>query len=365
MVLRLLVLASLAILLLAPQVAAGGVRQKPFVITRVGLGPHGFVALQNGASITASLGGVSICQGRQCYVLPRVRVAPHRTVLIARDGGRGLKHVVARNARFGSLRPHDGEIALFSSRRIHKARTLFAPPDEDGYRSRTLAEGELRAVGEGCDAPLPEPRRALVVQDAMTMWRMLIGASVAACALALSACGGSSKAHSTTNGGNGTTTVVHATTVSRVQATFSIEEVGLGSNGYVTLENFTGVAEPLGGLVVCQGSHCQKLAAAQVAPGKRVRIAVGDGKGVENVVMSKVDLGTLKPSDGEVAIYANGDAQHPKDIVNYVQWGSTPHARTAAAVKAGLWLRTAYAPTSPKAVRLYKRPSGLWLFSNG
>jgi hypothetical protein len=126
MVLRLLVLASLAILLLAPQVAAGGVRQKPFVITRVGLGPHGFVALQNGASITASLGGVSICQGRQCYVLPRVRVAPHRTVLIARDGGRGLKHVVARNARFGSLRPHDGEIALFSSRRIHKARTLFA-----------------------------------------------------------------------------------------------------------------------------------------------------------------------------------------------------------------------------------------------
>jgi hypothetical protein len=199
----------------------------------------------------------------------------------------------------------------------------------------------------------------------MTLRRMVIGVSVAACGLALSACGGSSKTHPTTAGGNGTTTVVHPTTVSRVQAVFSIEEVGLGPDGYVTLENFTGVAESLGGLVVCQGSHCRKLPAVQVTPGRRVRIAVGKGNGVKNVVVPDVDLGTLNPSDGEVAIYANGDAQHPKDIVNYVQWGSTPHARTAAAVKAGLWLRTAYAPTSPKAVRLYKRPSGLWLFSNG
>ena len=199
----------------------------------------------------------------------------------------------------------------------------------------------------------------------MTLRRMLIGISVAACGFALSACGGSSEAQPTTAGGNGTTTVVHATTVSRVQATFSIEEIGLGSNGYVTLDNFTGVRESLGGLVVCQGSHCQKLSAVQVAPGKRVRIAVGDGKGVKHVVATGADLGPLDPSDGEVAVYANGDAQHPQDIVNYVQWGSTPHARTADAVKAGLWLRTAYAPTGPKAVRLYKRPSGLWLFSNG
>jgi hypothetical protein len=90
---------------------------------------------------------------------------------------------------------------------------------------------------------------------------------------------------------------------------------------------------------------------------------VGDGKGVAGVVVTDAHIGELKPSDGEIAVYAAGDASSPQELVSYLQWGSTPHPRTAAAVKAGLWPRTAYAPTAPNAVRLYRRPGGLWLFA--
>lgn len=146
------------------------------------------------------------------------------------------------------------------------------------------------------------------------------------------------------------------------QAVFSVDQIGLGPNGYVTLRNFTDVRESMKGIVLCQESNCQAMPKVTVRPGLSVRIAVGSGSGVKNVVLSHAHLGTLKQSDGEIAMYASGDASHPKNIVAYMQWGKTPHARTAEAVKAGLWLKTAYAPTAKNATLLFKQKSGLWLF---
>ena len=142
-----------------------------------------------------------------------------------------------------------------------------------------------------------------------------------------------------------------------------IREVGLGPNGFIALTNFTDVPTSLAGLSLCQASQCFGLPDALVDPGKTVRIAMGDGSGLESVVATRATLGELRPSDGEMALYASLDIKNPKEMLYYLQWGSTPHELTKVAVEAGLWIEKGYAPTSLNATRLYRvEDSGLWLF---
>lgn len=146
-------------------------------------------------------------------------------------------------------------------------------------------------------------------------------------------------------------------------AYFDLREIGLGPNSFVALTNFTDVSASLGGLFLCQNSDCFELPDVTVAPESTVRIAAGDGSGLENVVATGATFGELRPSDGEIALFASPDTRDPAKILNYLQWGSTPHELTDVAVEAGLWLETGFAPTSPTAVRLYRvEDSGLWLF---
>jgi hypothetical protein len=83
-----------------------------FAINEVGLGPNGFVALTNFTDVPASLGGLVLCQGSQCFELPDVVVEAGQTVRIAAGDGAGHDGVVATRATLGELRPSDGEIAL-------------------------------------------------------------------------------------------------------------------------------------------------------------------------------------------------------------------------------------------------------------
>jgi hypothetical protein len=144
---------------------------------------------------------------------------------------------------------------------------------------------------------------------------------------------------------------------------FAIYEVGLGPDGYISLTNFTDVPVSTGGLTLCQGSDCFALPDAEVAAGEVARVAVGDGSGLEGVIATEATLGELRPTDGEIAIYASQEYDDPKALLAYLQWGSTPHDLTGVAVEAGLWFETSYAPTSANATRLYRvEESGLWLF---
>jgi len=143
---------------------------------------------------------------------------------------------------------------------------------------------------------------------------------------------------------------------------FSIDEVGLGSEGYITLTNFTDQPAKLGGLFLCQGATCFELPRVEVAPGAAARIAKGNGTGLEAVVGNGAAIGELRPSDGEIALYASEELNDPKAILAYLEWGSSPHENTQTAIDAGLWIKGAYAPTSEKATRLYRTEGGLWLF---
>jgi hypothetical protein len=145
---------------------------------------------------------------------------------------------------------------------------------------------------------------------------------------------------------------------------FSIEEIGLGPHGYVTLLNYTSVSASLDTLYLCQASGCADLPDVVVGPGEIARIAVGDGAGLEKVAMMGAGL-DLPPLDGEIAVYASKDVRNSNDVRAYLEWGSTPHELTTVAIEAGLWLEGSYAPSGPNATRLWKTDGNLWVWDPG
>lgn len=197
-------------------------------------------------------------------------------------------------------------------------------------------------------------------------------------AIGVSACSSDDAAETTTSAAGettttpaddaSTTTVAETTTTVREQpegasSFFAINEIGLGPDGYVSLTNFTDVPVRLAGLFLCQRPNYFELPDVAVEPGQTVRVAVGDGDGLENVVATNATLGDLNPEDGEIALYTSQDFDDPAAMIVYLEWGSTPHGRSSVAVEAGLWLEGSFAPTSATATRMFRvEESGLWLF---
>ena len=151
--------------------------------------------------------------------------------------------------------------------------------------------------------------------------------------------------------------------IPEIVSAFDIRELGVGDQGWVALTNFTSEPGKLAGLFLCQAQACFALPDENVPSGETVRIAVGNGAGVDNVIAKNAAFGELKSSDGEIALTTSSNPQRPEQILFYLQWGSTPHELTKLAIEAGLWLEGGYAPTSAKATRLFRVPdTGLWLF---
>lgn len=202
--------------------------------------------------------------------------------------------------------------------------------------------------------------------------RLLLLLALAA-ALLLSACGGSDKdtsssspsASSTptpTPGPIGSGLTFPSGTGRPADSTFvfSIDEVGLGANGYVQLTNFSEVAASLQGLYLCQPPDCFALPDQDVAAGESVAIAASAQTDHPGVVATWSDL-TLTPADGELGVYVSENVTNAESVRSYFQWGSDPHEGTEAAIDAGFWV-AGYAPTSDNATRLYQNEGGLWLF---
>ena len=190
---------------------------------------------------------------------------------------------------------------------------------------------------------------------------IVLGAFVLCCSLLLAGCGsGSSSSQSSTEAG--TSTGSTQTAAKNAQAVVSVDEIGLGANGYVTLLNFTDQPQRLRGLRLCQEKKCADLPDVTVKPGARARVATGQGKGISSVVMTDAGLGELKTSNGEVALFAKND-EGDRQLVTFLEWGSTPHEHTSEAIADGLWAKGSYAPTAPTAVRLYQKSGGLWVFA--
>lgn len=145
-------------------------------------------------------------------------------------------------------------------------------------------------------------------------------------------------------------------------AYFRFVEVGVGNDGYVTLENYSGVDHSLDAYFLCQGDACVDLPDVIVTTDQSVRVATVAGSGVDDVVMTDAEIGVLRPLDGELALYRSSDLS-ADTLVAYYQWGSDPHDITDDAIEASLWVEGAYGPTGEEAVRLWLDPgTGLWLW---
>lgn len=200
-------------------------------------------------------------------------------------------------------------------------------------------------------------------------------AAVLLMAVSVAACSGDDADESTTTDAPTTTSVEATTSTASAETTstiqrqpegasafFSIDEVVLGPEGYVTLNNFTDVAVTLGGLHLCQGPTCFALPDEAVESGGNAYVAVGEAPDVDGTIVIGATIGALRPPDGELALYVT-DPDDPEKLVAYMQWGSTPHDRTEQAIAKGLWLEGSYAPSGDNAVRLYRDlDSGLWLW---
>lgn len=185
---------------------------------------------------------------------------------------------------------------------------------------------------------------------------------IAFCLLIVAACTGANQGTDATDG-TAQPESVPAQVSSNTGTYFAINEIGLGQNGYIALTNFTDVPASLASLYLCQGVICFELPDVVVAAGETVRIATGDGTGLDGVISTHADMGGLRPTDGEIALVASAIPDDPHSLLLYLQWGSNPHALTQMAVDAGLWTKGGYGPSSENATRLYKdMGTGLWLF---
>ena len=153
----------------------------------------------------------------------------------------------------------------------------------------------------------------------------------------------------------------NASGATRLRA-FTITEIGVGARGYVSLTNSSPVSAELGGLYLCQGQRCSALPKWKVAPGRTVRVAQYSGRGLRNVVARYARIGRLRPADGEIEL-ATSSRVTRGSLLAYVQWGTASHTLTSLAVSAGLWIKGSYAPSSPTAVRVYRKKTGLWTYA--
>lgn len=146
---------------------------------------------------------------------------------------------------------------------------------------------------------------------------------------------------------------------------FEIEEVRFGDEEAVVLRNVTGIEASTDRLHLCHGDECSALPDTVVPAGEQVVVTSADPGEADGVVVGGVDLGGLEPVDGEVAVYVS-DPDDPELMINYLEWGSTPHSRAGDAIDRGLWLEGSFAPSGETATRLYKdADSGLWLWESG
>jgi hypothetical protein len=180
--------------------------------------------------------------------------------------------------------------------------------------------------------------------------------------LIVSACGDDDD-----GGGDGSPTPVGSVIVSTSTVfpdegfQFEINEVGLGDDGWVALNNYTDQPASMKGLFLCQPPVCVELPDVEVAAETTAIVALGNGDSLQDVVVTDADL-TLSPPNGELALFAGDDTGDSSKIRSYLEWGSEPHEATGVAIEAGLWIEGSYAPTSDGATLLFRSDEGLWLF---
>jgi hypothetical protein len=115
---------------------------------------------------------------------------------------------------------------------------------------------------------------------------------------------------------------------------------------------------------ICQFPSYYELPAVDLQPGEKVAIQLGadpvpELAGVIATVDVSTPIGRISPADGELGLYLGNTFNSADTIVDYVEWGTTGHARSSVAVAAGIWIDGGFieVPTEALAIVAQVFPS--------
>jgi hypothetical protein len=161
-------------------------------------------------------------------------------------------------------------------------------------------------------------------------------APIFALLLILAACGENSAGTTTSSANGDTTTAATDTTVGSATTTadsgggdgvFVLTAVTFGEAGTVTITNIGSGPGSLAGHFLCQRPSYASVPDTMLAPGESITLTLGED----------IDLGTLRPADGEVGLYSSSNFASADHILSYVEWGNAGHGRSSVAGEAGIW----------------------------
>jgi len=137
----------------------------------------------------------------------------------------------------------------------------------------------------------------------------------------------------------GATTVAESTSTTVVigNARFIIGSIVFGDQGTIEVGNLGPDAGDLTGLWLAIDPYYLELPSTVLAPGTALIVSVADDADQTLVLPAAGLLPPLTSASGEIGLYRSGDFGNPGSIIDYVEWGSTGHVRSAVAIAAGLW----------------------------
>lgn len=133
------------------------------------------------------------------------------------------------------------------------------------------------------------------------------------------------------------------TTLAAGDPAIRIEEIVFAGEPYLIIGNLGSGPGSTEGYWICQFPSYYELPPVDLLPGERLAVPLGTGTvpdlvGVVATADVELPLGTVSGLDGELGLYSSSSFNSPDAIVDYVEWGSSGHARSGVATAAGIWI---------------------------
>jgi hypothetical protein len=138
---------------------------------------------------------------------------------------------------------------------------------------------------------------------------------------------------------------------------YAITQVAFGAGAFVQITNTGNAPGDIGGHWLCQRPVYFEIPSTELGPGQSVWVAA-DGNDIQFVgdVVGVVDaagrLGSFAVGTGEMALYSSNDFSDAAAIVDYVEWGTGGHGRSAVAVEAGIWTAGGFVETTEDTIAI-------------
>ncbi|NND01614.1 MAG: hypothetical protein HKN91_02405 [Acidimicrobiia bacterium] len=122
-----------------------------------------------------------------------------------------------------------------------------------------------------------------------------------------------------------------------------LDEIVFAGDPYLIITNRGDGAGSTEGHFICRFPDYYELPAVALQPGERLAVPLGEGEVPELVgVVATADvrspLGPISATDGELGLYSRNEFNSDDAILDYVEWGSSGHARSGVAAAAGIWV---------------------------